>query len=147
MQIVLAIIMAFVTIEAKAIESLPCVPHGDCSDPCIYFRKNVVFIDNYKNAKLNLKGRIHDLSLKSRKEIIKKQADAELVGDTTVAVYSDNSVSVTFTSKILDTSCYYNKSGKYVPTESCCNGQSKVQLEVTTKYKKEVYKTIQDWGC
>ena len=147
MQIVLAIIMTFLISEAKAIEPLPCVPHGDCSDPCIYFRKNVVFFDNYENSKPNPRGKIHNLSLKSRKEIIKKQADAELAGDTTVAVYSDNSVSVTLTSKILDTSCYYNKSGKYVPTESCCNGQSKVQLEVTTKSKKEVYKTIQDWGC
>ena len=133
---------------ANADEPLACQPEGDCSDPCIYFDKEAVFISESEGARLSFRGKIHDLKLTSRIEKVKKQANAELVGDITVTSYSSPDFLVKLTQKITDTSCYYrSEQGEYLSTESCCGESIDVTLEIIYKNKVEKLKTEYSWGC
>ena len=97
---------------SQAAQEMPCVPDGECSDPCIYFSDKVVLIDTNDGAKIKYQGEVRNLDFVSSKDIRKRYPLFEIPGDIQVRSFSAGKLKVTARYKVEDQLCGENCQGK-----------------------------------
>lgn len=133
---------------SQAAQEMPCVPDGECSDPCIYFSDKVVLIDTNDGAKIKYQGEVRNLDFVSSKDIRKRYPLFEIPGDIQVRSFSAGKLKVTARYKVEDTSCAEKTAkGKWVQRETCCWTEQSVELTIHGPRGKEEFSTNWRSGC